>query len=191
MRRPPKEKNSAAVARSTSGATATESPNFLLISKIAPLPPSSPYTITMEGRVKPMASFNDERTEATSLAVGNDNDLLENLQMMEWATPHPIEKNPFDSDSPSSESGEKPSATAMATSAQASGSKGDAASTNAEISSAQKSASQTIHQRLSAIDLRYLANQNRLLLSYVLQNQNDEPESQQTATDGAQASDLE
>ncbi|KAG7343853.1 HSF-type DNA-binding protein [Nitzschia inconspicua] len=175
MRRPPKEKNSAASARSTSGASDDSSPNFHIISKIAPLPPNTPYRITAGGHIQPMNPVDARRAELDFVDMGNEEEFLRGVKTMDWAVPQPIEKNPFDSDSHDSEGSNNPVGVTESNSKKESpserllrGTKGNQSLSNTTI------ASSPVQQGLSQTDLRYLANQNRYLIMYAAQNQQDE-----------------
>jgi HSF-type DNA-binding len=171
MRRPPKEKNSAASARSSSGASVESSPNFRLISKFAPLPPNTPYRITAGGRIQPIDPVGAKRAETEFLDLGSDDEFLRELKTMGWANPQPIEKNPFDSDSHDSDGGRKQAVAGEAKH------EGKGVHSSPETMDAFSSKQQS----LSEVDLRYLANQNRYLLMYAAQNQQDEQSSASVA----------
>jgi hypothetical protein len=129
----------------------------LQISKIAPLPDAAPYTVTSEGQIR---FFGDSQGD---LDLINDRDFLQDMKMMSW-TPHPIDKNPFDSDSPSSaEATEELKAPSV--------SEKSTAIKIPETSEIGMSRQECSNESLTEIDLRYLANQNRMLLYYVDQNQ--------------------
>jgi hypothetical protein len=192
MKRPPKEKNSAAAARNASGATATECPNFLVIAKIAPLPPAAPYTISNEGKIVPLTNPTAEKQDDSNSSVI---DSLEGIHLMDWAAPQPLTTNPFDSNSPSSTESD-PKASKPAAAPASDETEGDdnqkAKSTSNQGASAVASSAADSRERLSEIDLRYLANQNRLLLDYVVQNQGTEQhESPVPAAAASPASDIE
>jgi hypothetical protein len=174
MKRPPKEKNSAAAARTASGATATECPNFLLIAKIAPLPPATPYTISNEGKIHPL-KVNEQQEGDSCTAIES----IEGIHLMDWASPPPLTSNPFDSDSPSSyESGQQKTPPVAANETKKDDDQKDDASkqdiTTCDDGNTKVAQGRDARESLSEIDLRYLANQNRLLLMYVVQNQETE-----------------
>ena len=181
-----------AAARNASGATAMECPNFLLIAKIAPLPPASPYTISNEGKIVPLT--NPTTTGQQGDPNSNVMDSLEGIHLMDWATPQPLTRDPFDSNSPSSNESDPKASSSKSVAAPASGEakKDDHQKPQSTSSAEAASTAADSRERLSEIDLRYLANQNRLLLNYVVQNQETEQhESPVPAAAASHSSDIE
>jgi hypothetical protein len=143
MKRPPKTKNSAAVARATTGATSADSPDFYRISRIAPLPVASPSFA---------ASSQNDNDAADQIDPFTDADPM---QMVSWGTPQPVEKNPFDDDSSPESVNEKDGSATLKSN--------DGVRSDNTPSQSQET------ERLSETDLNYLAHQNRLFLMYARQ----------------------
>lgn len=146
MKRPPKTKNSAAVARATTGGTTAESPNFYRISRIAPLPVATSSSVA----TTPI----DDGVVDDQIDPFMDAD---EMKLIRWGTPQPLEKNPFEDSSPETVYENVGSKTEP---------NNEALSSDTPLS--ERSQSQE-SQRLSATDLNYLAHQNQLLLLYVKQ----------------------
>jgi hypothetical protein len=148
MKRPPKTKNSAALARATTGAASAESPDFYRINEIAPLP-------------VPNHSFAATPPTGDGVADDQRDPFMDTGQMklITWDTPEPKEKDPFEDSSP--ETVDEIIASNAATS-------NETVITHIPGRSANESQESA---RLSEIDLSYLANQNRLLVLYAKDDQ--------------------
>jgi hypothetical protein len=174
MKRPPKEKNSAAVARSSTGVSGVESPNFSLISKFAPLPACVPYKINTGGRIQFLDEAVARQSENDILELENDSEFLEGMKAIDWATPQFLEKNPFDSDSGSS--GKSCTNNSLDETQSPQSKNLGATATGMESLTLEASAVEDTPRRLSESDLRYMANQNRYLLMYAPSSQCDTSE---------------
>lgn len=160
MRRPPKTKNSAAVARAGSGGKDAESPNFYRISRIAPVPGAAPSSTFMPHR-------NDAMMDDQMDAILD----FDHAQMMSWGSPPPpVEKNPFEDDS-----------SPEAVESKAALSKDDYERKHRKTNAPDQGQES---QRLSDADLQYLAQQNRWLLSYASQTNHGEADDAVDSAEG-------
>ncbi len=172
MRRLPKKKNSNAAVKKEYGVSTEDCPNFALISKIAPLPPSYPYNIPLREGVHPRDVSSAKHEERIALEENDDNSLM-GMPFIDWASPRPIEKSPLDSDVSSGDSSPNESAT-DSNHAKTSLKTGDVANKFNKIDDEPKRVEVTMNQaRLSEIDLRYLVHQNRVLLKYAAGQQEE------------------
>jgi hypothetical protein len=168
MRRPSKEKNSTELVRSTVGAKSEESPNFNLISKIAPLPQNIPYRITAGRKIQPINPAEDWQIKNKFVDLGNDDEFLREIESMDWAVTQPIDRSPIDNDPHSTEDSIRPDMGEVTLAPEHMGreTKGNENASLSRISSIEI-------EHLSEIDLQYLANQNRYLAKYAAQHQQD------------------
>jgi hypothetical protein len=168
MKRPPKVKSAAAAARNASGA-GSGIPDFYRISKIAPLPPATPFRpIVQETKTDDDCPRYEIETlkieETTRSPLGSRVEWLDAEPPDGIGAPFP---DPFEEEASARGSGKENQTTSDDTTDSIRSAVAPSAGGSEDGNEKDELSEEATIQELSKADIRYLAHQNQILLKHV------------------------